>query len=354
MKKKLLLCIFFLLMFMVTVPVYGATIYEQSASKDNPAEPSHNVKAEDNEIVVQIHIEDTGYYEFDPRAGDLRNYIIYVYKAKFDTKDESKLIGTLRPPFDFSGPIYCEADSYITFIYTPDPVYIPGYFYISVEYVGEDYEWEDPEPEGHFPHDFSVPDGKIPATFTKDGLIQLRCVCYEVEEAYPIPKVSNVKLPKTSYVYSGKSHKPRLVVKDRLGKTLKLGKDYHLKYDKNTRTIGSHTVKIILAGNYKGSRKYTYKILPKVNGITRVKGLENGFKVTWSKGNNITGYQIRYAANSKMTKAKIIKVGRKNFSKTIFGLSRGRKYYVQVRTYKTVKKKVYPSAWSKAKSVKIR
>ncbi len=353
MKKKLLASILFLLLFMITFPVYGST-YSQRASKENPKGSWNDVKAEDKEIVVQIHIEDTGYYQFSPMTKDLKNYIIYVYNAKLDTKDESKLTNTLKPPFDFSDPIYCQTDSYMTFIYTPDPEYIPGSFFIGSEYVGETYEpVDDPLPDPCYSHDFKVI-RKNPATFTEDGSIDRVCINCLGDFGIDIAKVSNVKLSETSYVYNGKSQRPKLVVKDRLGKTLKSGRDYHLKYDKNSKSIGAYTVKLTLAGNYKGSKVYTYKILPKSNAITVIKGLKKGLKVTWTKSGNITGYEIRYSVNRKMTKAKIIKVGSKNLSKTISGLSKGRKYYAQVRTYKVVKKKVYPSAWSKIKSVKIR
>ncbi|MCD8217115.1 MAG: hypothetical protein LUD01_03565 [Clostridiales bacterium] len=40
-------------------------------------------------------------------------------------------------------------------------------------------------------------------------------------------------------------------------------------------------------------------------------------------------------------------------SKAVSSLTKGKKYYVRVRTYKTVSGTKYYSAWSSAKSVKI-
>ena len=66
----------------------------------------------------------------------------------------------------------------------------------------------------------------------------------------------------------------------------------------------------------------------------------------------ITGYQIRYSTSSKMTSAKTKTVkGYKYTSKKITKLKAKKKYYVQVRTYKTVSGKTYYSSWSGIKSV---
>ena len=68
----------------------------------------------------------------------------------------------------------------------------------------------------------------------------------------------------------------------------------------------------------------------------------------------ITGYQIRYATKSSMASAKKVLVkGYAKKSKKITGLKSGKKYYVQVRTYKTVKGVKYYSKWSTKKSVKV-
>jgi len=69
----------------------------------------------------------------------------------------------------------------------------------------------------------------------------------------------------------------------------------------------------------------------------------------------MTGYQIRYSTSSKMTKAKAVTVKNTSAtSKTIKKLSAKKKYYVQIRTYKTVKGVKYYSSWSKAKAVKTK
>ena len=74
----------------------------------------------------------------------------------------------------------------------------------------------------------------------------------------------------------------------------------------------------------------------------------------WKKqATQTTGYQVQYALNSKFTSgAKTITVkGPKVVSKKVTKLKAKKKYWVRVRTYKTVGKTNYYSAWSAAKYV---
>ena len=91
--------------------------------------------------------------------------------------------------------------------------------------------------------------------------------------------------------------------------------------------------------------------------ITSVKAQSKAFTVKWKKKSNITGYQIQYSTNSKFNKknSKTIKIKQaKKISKKITGLKSSKKYYVRVRTYKVVKKKISYSSWSKKKCVTIK
>ncbi len=76
--------------------------------------------------------------------------------------------------------------------------------------------------------------------------------------------------------------------------------------------------------------------------------------VKWSKVSSVTGYQIEYSTNKNFSNSKTVKVsGASSVSKTITSLTKGKTYYVRVRTYKTVSGTNYYSAWSSTKSVKI-
>lgn len=92
---------------------------------------------------------------------------------------------------------------------------------------------------------------------------------------------------------------------------------------------------------------------------TSIKKLSKGkkkFTVTWSKISGVKGYQIQYSTDKKFKKNnKSVTVTKQKTTKaTVKNLKSKKKYYVRVRTYKTVNgKKVY-SSWSKVKSVKTK
>ncbi len=83
--------------------------------------------------------------------------------------------------------------------------------------------------------------------------------------------------------------------------------------------------------------------------------------VKWKRqSKQVTGYQVQYSINKKFKKGvKTSTIKKyKTTSKTISKLKSKKKYYVRVRTYKTVKingksTKLY-SGWSKTKAVKVK
>ncbi len=78
--------------------------------------------------------------------------------------------------------------------------------------------------------------------------------------------------------------------------------------------------------------------------------------VKWSKGSKITGYQIQYSTSSSFSSYKTVKVtSASTVKKTISSLTKGKTYYVRIRTYyKTSSGTTYYSAWSTKTSVKIK
>ena len=198
-----------------------------------------------------------------------------------------------------------------------------------------------------------------PADFQYDGSVMTYCIrCHWVlEDSRTIAHVTGVKLSATTYTYNGKVQKPSVTVKDSKGKALKNGTDYTVSYPKGMKNVGKYTVKVTLKGNYSGSKSMTYNINPKGTSVSKVKAAKKGFKVTWKKqATQTTGYQVQYSTSSKFKKAKTVTISKnKTTFKSVSKLSTKKKYYVRVRTYKTVKVngknvKLY-SGWSKAKSV---
>ena len=92
---------------------------------------------------------------------------------------------------------------------------------------------------------------------------------------------------------------------------------------------------------------------PKATAIASLSPASKSFTIKWKKGaNDITGYEIQYGLKSNFSGAKTVKVTSKTaVSKKITGVKGAKKYYVRIRTYKTVARKNYYSAWSAAKNV---
>ena len=80
------------------------------------------------------------------------------------------------------------------------------------------------------------------------------------------------------------------------------------------------------------------------------------FTVTWAKVSGVKGYQIQYSSDKKFKKNnKSVTVTKQKTTKaTVKKLKSKKKYYVRVRTYKTVNGKKIYSSWSKVKSVKTK
>lgn len=138
-----------------------------------------------------------------------------------------------------------------------------------------------------------------------------------------------------------------------------------VKVDKNGKVtiaknfVGKATITITSKAtkNYKATtKKVTVTVNPAGTKLTSVKNYKGKkLKASWKKNTKGTGYQVQYSTSSKFKSAKTVTVkGYKSTSKTITKLTKNKKYYVRVRTYKTVSKVNYYSGWSNTKSITIK
>ncbi len=189
----------------------------------------------------------------------------------------------------------------------------------------------------------------------KDDIGKNDTVKGETEKKPTVVKPENVRLSKTSITWTGKAQKPSIIAKDSQGKDIS-NADYTASYS-NNNNVGQATVTVTFKNNYAGTVVKTFTILPKGTSITKVTSKKKGFTVRWKKqASQTTGYEIQYSANSKFKSAKTLKgIKAKTTSKNVTKLKAKKKYYVRIRTYKTVKingklVKLY-SGWSKIKKV---
>lgn len=165
--------------------------------------------------------------------------------------------------------------------------------------------------------------------------------------------VSNVKLNRTSYTYTGKSIRPSVTVTVN-GK--KIGANAYKLYYRNDKNSGIGTVQVRGIGKYSRINKtLTFKILPPKTLLTGLKKANRSFTASWKKNIQATGYQIQYAADSRFIKErKTVTVGKQSAIRyKISGLKNKKTYYVRIRSYKRVGKKVLYSSWSTVKKIRV-
>ena len=135
---------------------------------------------------------------------------------------------------------------------------------------------------------------------------------------------------------------------------------------KSHKNVGKWTITVTLCGNYAGSAKTTFNIIPKGTSLKKVTSTKaKTFTVTWNKQTEkmstkqITGYQIQWSTSSTFAKDNHTKkvAGVNSASKTITskdwsGIKGGKTYYVRIRTYTTTSSGTYYSSWS-TKSLKV-
>ena len=179
-----------------------------------------------------------------------------------------------------------------------------------------------------------------------------------------IPAIAPVTVDKSEFVYNGSVRKPAVMIQNADGSQLVEGADYSITY-KNAVTskkatpknVGKYTMVITFKGDYSGSAAYDFVIGPKSTSINRLTApAEKQLNVTWQKRTvQVTGYQLRYSTKQNVSGAKMLKVkSYKTNSAVIKQLKSKTKYYVQIRTYKTVNGKTYYSAWSAKKNLKTK
>lgn len=213
--------------------------------------------------------------------------------------------------------------------------------------------------------------GKVPACYEntpvyikisyKDSFHYTHNGIFINREDYHEPVYATIKAK--TYTYTGSAIKPLPVVKDANGVTLVKGRDYKLTYEFNVN-VGRGMVNIIPIGKYDNYEcDYMYfKIVPKKTSLRSVSAGKKSFKAKWykqatkMKSSRISGYQIQYSTSSKFKSGvKTVTVkGYSTTSKTIKKLKSKKKYYVRIRTYKSVDGSKYYSSWSKVKTVKTK
>ena len=170
-------------------------------------------------------------------------------------------------------------------------------------------------------------------------------------------KKLNLKLSKTSYVYTGKNLKPTVTVYN--GKKKVANKYYTVPY-KNNKNTGYATVIVKGKGKFaKYAGKASFTIRPKQMRKPSVKSTgKKTLAVGWVRDAQATKYVVQYSQNNKFRgkTTKSVTINKNTISKTTLkGLASGRYYYVRVRSYKVANgKNIYAPSWSQVVKVRVK
>ena len=210
--------------------------------------------------------------------------------------------------------------------------------------------WNNPggNPEGDKPGG-DTPGGDKPGGDTPGGSNQ-----GGNESPKPVSiSAASVKLSKTTLTYTGKVQKPKVTVAYK-GKKLAAGKDYAISYS-NNKKVGQGLIKVTGKGRYNGQKTVKFTIMPKKNKIVKLtakKGRKLLVKLSLStKKTGAKGYEISYSTKKSFKGAKKVKTSKTTY--TLKKLKKGKTYYVKVRSYAKIGKKVKYGAYSKVMKKKV-
>lgn len=162
----------------------------------------------------------------------------------------------------------------------------------------------------------------------------------------------SVNVDTTKALYTGKKIKKTISIYDGNKKLIE-GIDYTVEY-KNNKNTGKAKITIKGKGNYKGTIKKYFIIVPKKAKIIDVYYAYNykSAKIEWEKDKQASGYTIYMSTkkDGEYKKVKRIK-NNKTTEYTVKKLNSKKMYYFKVWSYKTVgDKNYYSTKISKAKS----
>ena len=247
------------------------------------------------------------------------------------------------------------------------------------------------ELEEEHKHDYVALSTVTKATTEKDGYIEKRCKCGQTEKQ-PIKQIKSVDISNTKFEYTGNSITPTVTVNDTDDKLI--SSEYYTVTYRNKATgkavnevkeVGTYEVVVTFKDLYEGQvvkqivvennattdnptnkpsnpktdnpnagGKVPAKVTKpaKVKGVSAKNNKKKSLTVKWRKVKGVKGYQLRYATNKKMKKAKTITITK---NKLVIKKLAKKKYYIQVCAYKVDSNgKKVKGSWSAKKAIKVK
>lgn len=176
-----------------------------------------------------------------------------------------------------------------------------------------------------------------------------RTVTFKI--AQPSLSAASVKVSATP-IYNGEEKMPRATVK-LYGETLEENIDYEIDYRNNIKP-GKATVVVYGLGDYNGSKKASFVILPGKPGWISAKANGSAAVLSWKRDKYVSGYEVYRSRSASSGFSRLGTLAKNTNTKCQnVNLARGT-YYYKIRSYIQANGRKYYSAYSKARKVIIR
>lgn len=176
-----------------------------------------------------------------------------------------------------------------------------------------------------------------------------RTVTFKI--AQPSLSSASVKVSATP-IYNGEEKMPRATVK-LYGETLEENIDYEIDYRNNIKP-GKATVVVYGLGDYSGSKKASFVILPGKPGWISAKANGSAAVLSWKRDKYVSGYEVYRSRSASSGFSRLGTLTKNTNTKCQnVNLARGT-YYYKIRSYIQANGRKYYSAYSKARKVIIR
>lgn len=191
-----------------------------------------------------------------------------------------------------------------------------------------------------------------------NGYSKFVCVgCKNEYVSQNIYAPASVVLSKTKFALSPNGSFPSVTVFDSMGNAISPS-EYVVTYENNANTGKAWVYIDFVGNNYRGELTSSFIIVPQKPIVSSLKSKKSKqITYSWKKDASASGYEIQYSTSSSFAKSKtksVIISKNSTKSKTVSSLQKKKKYYVRMRSYKTIDGVRQYSSWSKKMSVKTK
>ncbi len=167
----------------------------------------------------------------------------------------------------------------------------------------------------------------------------------EAVSTVPAIKINDCKIKLEELHGNTEKSQPDVTISYR-NKTLVEGTDYVVSAEEESSSVGKHELTITMRGDYEGSQKVPYIVVPDSPVLTACSTKVTTASLEWTAVKDVDGYELEYVPADQKKPARIARVGKDTLSCELQGLLENRTYRFRVRSFKVVDGYSEYSAWS--------